>query len=738
VEDGMALRRIIAHFMHEPERDAALELCQNTEVQGHLVVGDIEEDEIPRLRQAGVFVQLAEPLAEAPPSLLPPPTVLGARPTDEDARAVPDLGPPADVDVYVLRLDGPLLDGWREQLEALSVELLEHLQGGRFSARIPIASVPAVDQLRFVLDLRRYASADTAAPPVLSARVGARGEPETFELMVHRQADLGQVRAWMEERRLEVAGASRRTIRFRAAPGAPELAELARLPEVAVLDEFVPPTFSNDHARRLLGLDPASVGASPAISLTGSGQTVAVVDSGLDTGHPDFAGRFTAVAYGRPGDPSDPHGHGTHVAGSVLGDGAASNGRVRGIAPAARLFFQSILDAGGGLALGEDVGDLFEESYQAGARISNNSWGAAASSAYRINSMQVDEFVAGRPDMLVVIAAGNKGRAANPRYTQRGWVDLFSLDAPATAKNALTVGACRSDRVREPAQTWSQVSSAYPSPIGDAPVSGDAEAMAAFSSRGPCHEQIRIKPDVVAPGTMILSTRSADAPERHFSGDDPDNRRYAFMSGTSMATPLASGCAALVRQHYLEQRGHTPSAALLKATIVNGARWLTGTDAIADHPREPNYHQGFGRIYLPWTIPNTATPAMALEFDDRWQDAGAGLLRSGDADQFVFQAGDDCWLRLCLVWTDPPGRGVQNNLNLFLEHRDSGRKWSGNEHRRTEFPSPDPGNNVQVIRIDAPASGSWWIQVAATNVLKAPQHYALVVAGAVRSPLTRI
>jgi hypothetical protein len=83
VEDGMARRRIIAHFMHEPERDAALALCQNTEVQGHLVVGDIEEDEIPRLREAGVFVQLAEPEAEAPPSLLPPPTVLGARPTED-------------------------------------------------------------------------------------------------------------------------------------------------------------------------------------------------------------------------------------------------------------------------------------------------------------------------------------------------------------------------------------------------------------------------------------------------------------------------------------------------------------------------------------------------------------------------------------------------------------------------------------------------------------------------------
>src|SRR5262249_60580233 len=120
------------------------------------------------------------------------------------------------------------------------------------------------------------------------------------------------------------------------------------------------------------------------------------------------------------------HGHGTHVAGSVAGDGSKSAGAVRGTAPEAQLFFQSVMDARGQLSgLPADLGELFDEAYRAGARIHNNSWGAEAGSAYPVHSLEVDDYVAAHPDLLVVIAAGNEGTAAQPQVTAAGPVDLF-------------------------------------------------------------------------------------------------------------------------------------------------------------------------------------------------------------------------------------------------------------------------------------------------------------------------
>ena len=147
------------------------------------------------------------------------------------------------------------------------------------------------------------------------------------------------------------------------------------------------------------------------------------------------------------GDHSDPDGHGTHVAGSVAGDGSASSGGIKGMAPAAGIFFQSILDANGKLGgLPWELNDLFDEAYQSGVRIHNNSWGSSTASRYMFTSIEVDEFVAAHRDMTIVIAAGNEGTAKQPFSAQPGFVDWLSIGSPATAKNAVTVGACQTDR----------------------------------------------------------------------------------------------------------------------------------------------------------------------------------------------------------------------------------------------------------------------------------------------------
>jgi serine protease AprX len=751
----MARTQIVAQFMHDDEREVATSRMDSPTVEGKLVVGEIEEAEIPTLEEAGLLVQRVDhaeaPLSGSIPGVAPRAVLRGAGPRATAADLGFDAPPtPAAVDVYVVELAGPLLRSWREGLQSAGCELLEYLQHHRYTARLALADVPGISQLPFVRTIRLYSVGDTIDPSHLTMRGGpAAGPPQmvTFELLVHRPQDLEQVRAWLEERHVDVAIATGRKIRFFAIRSSPVLPQVARLPEVAAVDEYIPPKLSNDRARQLLGIDPENLGnggggglGSALVPQTGKGQIVAIADTGLDDQHPDFQGRIVGlIARGRPGDTSDPIGHGTHVAGSVLGDGSASGGSIRGTAPEAELFFQSVLDAQGGLGgLDPELAQVFEEAYQAGARIHSNSWGATAESAYRVNSREVDDYVASHPDMLIVIAAGNDGSAANPQNSAVGYVDLKSLDAPATGKNALTVGASRSDRILNPSPRWQEWWPVdFPDkPIGDEEITGDPESMAAFSGRGPCDEEIRIKPDVVGPGTFILSTRSQLAAINEFWPPLPPNNRYGYMGGTSMATPLVAGCAALVRQYYVDEVKHDPSAALLKASLVNGSKWMNGADATANYGKEPNFHQGFGRVYLPWTIPNPANPDLQIQFSDDWETDDTAVSYPGDAYQFVFNASGQSWLRLCLVWTDPPGRGVQNNLTVTLEHGPTKTRWSGNENRMTQFRGPDLGNNVQVIRIDSPPAGAYVAQVTANNILGAPQRFALVMAGGLTGPIT--
>ena len=93
-------------------------------------------------------------------------------------------------------------------------------------------------------------------------------------------------------------------------------------------------------------------------------------------------------------------------------------------------------------------------------------------------------------------------------------------------------------------------------------------------------------------------------------------------------------------------------------------------------------------------------------------------------------------LRVCLTWTDLPGRGLQNSLALLVADNTTGKRTSGNPRRKKEFDTDDAGNNVQVVRFDDAAAGSYTIQVTAANLLPRsagtpakPQHFALVVSG---------
>jgi hypothetical protein len=291
---------------------------------------------------------------------------------------------------------------------------------------------------------------------------------------------------------------------------------LAAIDEVRHIEKFFPPQISNNIARGILNADQTQA----AGTMRGEGQIVCVCDTGFDRGvtndvHPAFEGRVVRLyALGRPHAATDPNGHGTHVCGSVLGDLTAHDGTIiRGTAPAARLVMQSVLDPGGGLGgLPIDLHDLFLPPYRDdGARVHTNSWGGAAEGAYTANSSEVDDFVANHRDCVICFAAGNDGKDVDGT----GVVAPGSVGSPATAKNCIAVGATENNRPTftippriAPIEYGEGWHTDFPAvPISTDRVANNPEGMAAFSSRGPAANH-RVRPDVVAPGTAILSTKS--------------------------------------------------------------------------------------------------------------------------------------------------------------------------------------------------------------------------------------
>ncbi|MEV4758122.1 S8 family serine peptidase [Micromonospora sp. NPDC049559] len=266
-----------------------------------------------------------------------------------------------------------------------------------------------------------------------------------------------------------------------------------------------------------------------AAGANGRGVRVAVLDTGADFAHPDLAGQVVERAdfSVEGGDAVDHLGHGTHVAATIAGTGAASGGERRGVAPEADLLVGKVLDDDG---FGTDSMVIAGMEWAAPrADVVNMSLGGSDLSDGSDPLSQALDALTERYGTLFVVAAGNEPTP--------GWVG-----APAAAASALTVGA----------------------------VDG-TDAPAPFSSRGPLTNSRAAKPELVAPGVDILAARAAGT-----TMGDPLDERYTAASGTSMATPHAAGAAAL-----LVQRHPDWSPGRLKSALVGAADPLPGADAYA-------------------------------------------------------------------------------------------------------------------------------------------------------------
>ncbi len=560
------------------------------------------------------------------------------------------------------------------------------------------ASAPASED-----DVEIAIGDQAAALSALHKALERAGEQELVEIrvVVASAEDVPTLLATFPAFRVHLADRDRKTLVL-AGTRATILDFLKRQPDCVRFVEPEPiPVLYNKVATgsRFLGLTTLR---DDVPGLTGEGEVVAVIDTGISTGvaetfHKDLLpGLFgmTKEPRGNNSTPVDLNGHGTHVAGSVISRGKTYPS-TRGAAPGALLFFQALGYNSNGYMPMDYYDDYhLRRGVKAGAGIVSCSWGRFLSTStgyYNTNSENVDSFAWSNPEVLVCFAVGNDGKDTNTN----GVVNLSSVYSfEAHAKNILTVGAQESYR-----PSFSLPYGTGGSPINEdlmaSPPSEypDCDGMAAFSSRGPLSDG-RIAPMLVAPGTAIYSTTKGGS--------------AGYMNGTSMATPLTAGSAAVLRQYLRECHNFAkPTSALLRAGLILCSETLYpgqyGTGETQEIPDEsPNNVEGWGALRLGQTLTGTAT----LGFRDRI------TLATGGTDTLTIEGVQaNTEVTAVLSYIDYPGYVSKTATALINDYDLTLIAPDGTEHT-----VGDHLNTIERVRATSTVAGDWQVKVSATRI----------------------
>ncbi|HWW00076.1 MAG TPA: S8 family serine peptidase [Candidatus Acidoferrum sp.] len=443
------------------------------------------------------------------------------------ALPIPDsLRADGDPGAYIVQARGPLGNEFRAALKAVGASVISYIPNNAYLVRGPEAVAQQLQANPEVQAVVPYEPYYKIKPLDFAVEQKPLPDGTVLNLLLFadaREATLGALAG------LGVAILSEDRSPFgpvvKVLPPGNGLAMLARMSGVQEIEFSHTRITANDLSRAAVGVAADSVTQTNYMGLNGTNVLVAVADTGVDTNHPDLQSR---VGFDVPISGVDSNGHGTHVAGIIAGDGTKSTtvtnaegsimpavaGQFRGKAPGANLF---------SIDFNRPDYYLQETAGRTNAVISNNSWtyGVAdydlAAASYDAAVRDSVPEVTGSQSLVYVFPAGNGGGANiwdDGSNDGGSGGNAGTIQSPGTAKNVITVGAVEQPR-NITNQTWICDSSGANCTTNQPwlPSTDSSNQVAGFSSRGNVGIGIegdfgRFKPDVVAPGTFVVSTRS--------------------------------------------------------------------------------------------------------------------------------------------------------------------------------------------------------------------------------------
>jgi len=619
------------------------------------------------------------------------------------AAQVLELATRSDARRIVMQFDEPVTDQQRAALEEAGVTLLNYLSDDAFFATlhadrldidglISAATIVQAEAIAPVVKLTPML-ADELTPEWAVVNSGADEPPIIGAyVMFHRDVDLATEGIPL----LEMYGANIRDV-LTSINGLVVEAPLALMHDLATedaiqwIEEALPPLSETNDSCRVIA-QASNLQNSP-YDLDGTGVTVLVYDGGTArSSHYDFGGRLSVH------DGSGMSYHATHVSGTIGGDGTASGGQYRGMAPNVDMLSYGFDYDGSGTFLYTNPGDIeadYTSAIGMGAVIANNSIGTNTETNdfpceyqgnYGATSNLIDSIVrgsvSGGEPFRIVWANGNERQGS--RCDVEGYGDYYSIAPPAGAKNHIAVGAVESDN----------------------------GLMTNFSSWGPMDDG-RMRPDISAPGCQ-----SSDDGGVTSCTSSSDNS-YTTLCGTSMASPTVTGVAALLIQDFRVQFPSLPDPrnSLLKVLFAH-------TSTKIGHGG-PDYQFGYGVVRAKDAVDFMREGA----FDDDEISTGEVV------EYFVNVSTSDEWVKVTLAWDDYPGTPnvnptLVNDLDLRVYDASNNRYYPWTLDPET--PSADPAqdsedhvNNIEQVRVHNPTSGLWRVEVHGTNVPEGPQPFSI-------------
>lgn len=569
---------------------------------------------------------------------------------------------------YLILLNAPVTKSTREQVALAGCRILSYIPDNSLLVEATPSAAGKAANLDIVHAIAEFEAADKISPRLM--RLAQGGGTLEVSILALSDCDLDAISCTIAKLGGEVLGSIRSPLTVKARVDAGAIAEISRLGEARWIEKHGRIATFNDRAIGSPSLNVAP--AQGAARLTGLGQKIATIDSGIDTGnegtlHTDFSGNIFAITNFGGLTTKDYTGHGTHTAASIAGNGSRSGGRFKGVAYEAKLLVMAA-----GSATPNDRSIYFPDgvTYSGiftpgimtgnGIFIQSDSWGSDSFGEYDTMASGMDGAIWSRPEVLVVTAMGNAGPAKS------------TISSPASGKNCLSVG------------------NAY------IPADNPQNCrIASTSSRGPCLDG-RTKPDVAAPGTKVVSARSSLSSRVPYSEGSVTNRYYTAMSGTSMATALAAGGAALLRER-METAGilsREPSAALMKALLAQGAY---------SRGQPPDSDSGYG--YLDVSASASLDGVFIRDYIP---------FEAGKDFSFSFRTTGEAPFSAHMAYIDYPGdpsaaKALVNNLDIFLT--DGASKYHPNG-----LEEPDDLNTMEGIRFASLPAGEYTLHLICPNV----------------------